>query len=246
MVQPGHSCHCGGMCGRYATYGPASMSREARDVLERLELDLSSEINQREDRFNIAPTQRALVVTGHDGEAGVGFYRWGLVPSWAKDVAIGTKMINARREGIADKPAFRAAVKKRRCLVPASGYFEWQGEKGAKQPFFIRPPDGHLLMFAGLWETWRGADGAEPLHTYTIITGEPGKVGGDIHDRQPVILAPDAWEDWLFAPADVALPLLEAANEPELVYYPVPKAVGSPKNDGPELVEPIVDLLRGS
>lgn len=227
------------MCGRYATYGPASLSREARDVLERLELDLSSEINQRDDHFNIAPTQRALVVTGgEEGDAHVGLHRWGLVPSWAKDTSIGTRLINARREGLAEKPAFRSAVKKRRCLVPASGYFEWQGEKGSKQPFFIRPPDGSLLLFAGLWEVWRGEDG-EPLRSYTIITGEPGKVGGDIHDRQPVILAPDAWEDWLFAPADVALPLLEAANEPELVYYPVPRAVGSPKNNAPELVEPL-------
>ncbi|QWT21442.1 SOS response-associated peptidase [Bacillus sp. NP157] len=227
------------MCGRYATYGPASLSREARDVLERLELDLASEINQREDRFNIAPTQRALVVTGGDGQAEVGLSRWGLVPSWAKDVSIGSRMINARREGLAEKPAFRAAVKKRRCLVPASGYFEWQGEKGSKQPYFIKPPGGELMLFAGLWEAWRGVDG-EPLRTYTIITGEPGKVGGDIHDRQPVILAPDAWEDWLFAPADVALPLLEAATEPELVYYPVPKAVGSPKNDTETLVQPLL------
>ncbi|WP_256452097.1 SOS response-associated peptidase [Luteibacter aegosomatissinici] len=227
------------MCGRYATYGPASMSREARDVLERLELDLSSEINQREDHFNIAPTQRALVVTGHEeGHAETGLLRWGLIPSWAKDPSIGARMINARREGLAEKPAFRAAVRKRRCLVPASGYFEWQGEKGSKQPYFIRPPDGSLLLFAGLWEIWRGADG-EPMRTYTIITGEPGKVGGDIHDRQPVILAPDAWEDWLFAPADVAMTLLEAANEPDLVYYPVTKAVGSPKNDTPDLVEPL-------
>lgn len=229
----------GRMCGRYATYGPASMSREARDVLERLELDLSSEINQREDHFNIAPTQRALVVTGPaEGHAEAGLFRWGLIPSWAKDPSIGARMINARREGLAEKPAFRAAVKKRRCLVPASGYFEWQGEKGSKQPYFIRPPDGSLLLFAGLWEVWRDAEG-EPVRTYTIITGEPGKVGGDIHDRQPVILAPDAWEDWLFAPADVALPLLEAAREPDLVYYPVTKAVGSPRNNTPELVQPL-------
>jgi putative SOS response-associated peptidase YedK len=227
------------MCGRYATYGPVSLSREGRDVLERLELDLSSEINQRDDHFNIAPTQRALVVTVEDEEAHVGLSRWGLIPSWAKDAGIGAKMINARREGLAEKPAFRAAVRRRRCLVPASGYFEWQGEKGHKQPYFIRPPDGSLMLLAGLWETWRDP-GDELLRTFTIITGEPGKVGGDIHDRQPVILAPSAWEDWLFAPPARALALLDAANEPDLVYYPVTKAVGSPKNDGPELVEPIV------
>jgi len=226
------------MCGRYATYGPVSVSREAREVLERLELDLISEINQRDDHFNIAPTQRALVVTHEDAALHVGVCRWGLIPSWAKDTGIGAKLVNARREGIAAKPAFRAAMRRRRCLVPASGYYEWQGEKGHKQPYFVRPPDGSLMLFAGLWETWRDAED-KLLRTYTIITGEPGKVGGDIHDRQPVILAPDAWEDWLFADVDKAVGVLDAANEPDLVYYPVTKAVGSPKNDGPELVEPI-------
>jgi putative SOS response-associated peptidase YedK len=226
------------MCGRYATYGPVSMSRDAREVLERLELDLTSEINQRDDHFNIAPTQRALVVTAEDAALHVGAYRWGLIPSWAKDMSFGAKLINARREGIATKPAFRAALRRRRCLVPASGYYEWQGDKGSKQPFFIRPPDGSLMLFAGLWETWRDADN-NPLRTYTIITGEPGKVGGDIHDRQPVILAPDAWEEWLFGEPGKAVELLEAANEPDLVYYPVTKSVSSPKNNGPELVEPI-------
>jgi putative SOS response-associated peptidase YedK len=226
------------MCGRYATYGPVSMSRDAREVLERLELDLTSEINQRDDHFNIAPTQRALVVTAEDAAVHVGVYRWGLIPSWAKDMSFGAKLINARREGIAAKPAFRAAIRRRRCLVPASGYYEWQGEKGTKQPYFIRPPDGSLMLFAGLWETWRDEEN-NPLRSFTIITGEPGKVGGDIHDRQPVILAPDAWEDWLFATPEKAVALLEAANEPELVYYPVTKSVSSPKNNGPELVEPI-------
>ena|ERR1700754_2614861 len=226
------------MCGRYATYGPVSMSREAREVLERLELDLTSEINQREDHFNIAPSQRALVVTAEDAALHIGLHRWGLIPSWAKDSSIGSKLINARREGIAAKPVFRAAIRRRRCLVPASGYYEWQGEKGHKQPFFIRPPDGSLMLFAGLWETWRDAEN-NPLRTFTIITSEPGKVGGDVHDRQPVILAPDTWEDWLFAEPGKAVALLEAANEPDLVTFPVSKSVSSPKNDGPELVEPI-------
>jgi putative SOS response-associated peptidase YedK len=178
------------------------------------------------------------VVTREDAALHVGAYRWGLIPSWAKDAGIGAKLINARREGIAAKPAFRAAMRRRRCLVPASGYYEWQGEKGHKQPYFVRPPDGSLMVFAGLWETWRDADD-KPLRTYTIITGEPGKVGGDIHDRQPVILAPASWEDWLFADVDKAVAMLDAANEPDLLYYPVTKAVSSPKNNGPELVEPI-------
>lgn len=226
------------MCGRYATFGPASLSRQGRDVLERLEVDLTSEINQREDRFNIAPTQRALIVTAGDARADVGLARWGLVPSWARDTSIGAKTINARREGLAEKPAFRAAVKRRRCLVPASGYYEWTGGKSNRQPYFIRPADGGLLLLAGLWEVWRGPDDA-PLRTFTIVTGEPGKVTGDIHDRQPVMLGPEAWEHWLLAPPELALEVLALAAEPDLVFHPVSRAVGSPKNDGPELVEPV-------
>ncbi|WP_036112924.1 MULTISPECIES: SOS response-associated peptidase [Luteibacter] len=227
------------MCGRYATFGPASLSRQGRDVLERLELDLTSEINQRDDRFNIAPTQRALIVTVGDRRADIGLARWGLIPSWARDASIGAKTINARREGLAEKPAFRAAVRRRRCLVPASGYYEWTGEKGSKQPYFIQAADGGLLLFAGLWEVWRGPDD-EPVRSFTIVTGEPGKVTGDVHDRQPVMLAPEAWEDWLFAPVEPALEALASAAGPDLVFHPVGKRVGSPKNDGPELVEPIV------
>ncbi|MDR6642753.1 putative SOS response-associated peptidase YedK [Luteibacter sp. 1214] len=229
------------MCGRYATFGPVSLSREAKDVLDQLEIDIVSEINQRDDQFNIAPTQKALVVSrgekGYEAKA----FRWGLVPSWAKDLAIGSKMINARADSIvpAPKPSFRNAFKKRRCLVPASGYFEWKGEKGNKQPYFIHDPAGDLLMFAGLWEGWRASQDDPWTHTFTIITGEPGKVSGDIHDRQPVILPPDLWQVWVEGSPDEASATLVAVPEAELVYYPVTKAVGKPTNHGAELVEPI-------
>jgi putative SOS response-associated peptidase YedK len=136
-------------------------------------------------------------------------------------------------------PSFRTAFKKRRCLVPASGYFEWRVEEGGKQPYFIRDPDGHLLMFAGLWEAWRPAEGEEWVKTFTIVTGEPGKVSGDIHDRQPVILPPDLWAVWCDGMPDEASATLVAAPEAELVYYPVTKAVGSPTNKGSELVAPL-------
>ncbi|SEO76111.1 Putative SOS response-associated peptidase YedK [Luteibacter sp. UNC138MFCol5.1] len=227
------------MCGRYATFGPVSLSREAREVLDQLELDIMSEIHLREDQFNIAPTQKALVVAhgrhGYEAKA----FRWGLVPSWAKDLKLGAKTINARAETVATKPSFRNAFKKRRCLVPASGYFEWKGESPNKQPYFIHDPAGHLLMFAGLWEGWRASDAEDWSHTFTIITGEPGKVSGDIHDRQPVILPPDLWEVWMDGSPEDASATLAAAPEADLVYYPVPKAVGSPKNKGPELVRPV-------
>jgi putative SOS response-associated peptidase YedK len=227
------------MCGRYATFGPVSLSREAKTVLDQLELDIVSEINQRDDQFNIAPTQKALVMASGDHGYEIKPVRWGLIPIWAKDEKIGAKTINARTETVATKPAFRAAFKKRRCLVPASGYFEWRVEEGGKQPYFIHDPVGHLLMFAGLWEVWRPGEGEDWVKTFTIVTGEPGKVSGDIHDRQPVILPPDLWAVWCDGMPDEASATLVAAPEAELVYYPVTKAVGSPKNKGPELVQPI-------
>jgi putative SOS response-associated peptidase YedK len=134
---------------------------------------------------------------------------------------------------------FREAFKRRRCLVPASGYFEWKPEGAAKQPYFIHDPDGALMMFAGLREAWREAKEAEPLHTYTIIVGPPGVVSGDIHDRAPVILPDDVWDIWLSGDVATAVAVLGRAREPALAYHAVSKAVGSPKNDAPGLVEPI-------
>lgn len=227
------------MCGRYATFGPVSLSREARDVLAELELDLVSEINQRDDQFNIAPTQRAPAVLRDDDGFRFEMLRWGLIPSWAKDTKIGAKTINARAETVETKPAFRAAFKRRRCLVPASGYYEWTGTPGSKQPYFIHDPAGELMMFAGLWESWRAADNDAPLRTFTVITGEPGKVSGDIHDRQPVILPPDLWEVWMSGTADEAHATLQVVPQASLVYHPVAKAVSSPRNNSPELIEPV-------
>lgn len=226
------------MCGRYATFGPASLSREAREVLEEMEVDIIGQINQREPRYNIAPTSRGLIV-GH-GASGyeVKLFRWGLVPSWAKDEKGGAKLCNARSETVAKLPSFRAAFRKRRCLVPASGYFEWRIEDGAKQPYFIHDPEGHLMMFAGLWEGWRPTPEADWLHTYTIVTGEPGRVSSNVHDRQPVILPPDLWDVWMTGSADEGSAVLAAVPEATLTYHAVTKAVNSARNDGPELVAP--------
>jgi putative SOS response-associated peptidase YedK len=122
--------------------------------------------------------------------------------------------------------------------VPASGYFEWKPEGSAKQPYFIHDGDGELLMFAGLWESWRETKESDSLYTYTIVTGPPGLVSGDIHDRAPVILNESAWELWLTGEPTEAADVLKSAQEPRLTYYPVAKAVGSPKKDMPNLVEP--------
>ena len=226
------------MCGRYSLFGPVSLSRAAKAALVQLDLDLDSALNQREPQYNIAPTQKAPILAHADGYS-IKAVRWGLIPSWAKDDKIGSKLINARVETVREKPSFRTAFKKRRCLVPASGYFEWKGEAGHKQPYFIHEPEGDLLMFAGLWEGWKPDADAEWLHTFTIITGEPGKVSGDIHDRQPVILPPGSWQEWLTDEPDVAANVLERVPEAELTYHPVSKAVGSPKNKGPEMVQPV-------
>ena len=227
------------MCGRYAMFGPVSTSRAAKAALEQMDVDLESALDQREPQYNVAPTQKAPILAHTDEGYTIKGTRWGLIPSWARDEKIGSKLINARAETVAEKPSFRAAFKKRRCLVPASGYFEWKGAAGHKQPYFIQDPIGDLLLFAGLWERWKPGDDAEWLHTFTIITGEPGKVSGDIHDRQPVILPPTSWQEWLTDEADVAADVLHHAPDVELTCHPVTKAVGSPKNNGPEMVRPV-------
>jgi putative SOS response-associated peptidase YedK len=227
------------MCGRYSLFGPVKLSRRAIAELHDLGLDLEAALNERPAHYNIAPTQLAPVVALADDKAQVKELRWGLIPSWAKDPKIGARAINARAETVAEKPMFRAAFKKRRCLVPASGYFEWRMEGGSKQPYFIRDPGGQLMMFAGLWEAWRASEADEWSRTYTIVTGEPGRVSGDIHDRQPVILPPDLLDAWLTVSPEDALALLKVLPEAELTYHPVSKAVGSPRNKGEELVAPI-------
>lgn len=184
-------------------------------------------------RFNIAPTQEAPVVrVGREGEREIAMLRWGLVPAWAKDLKAGTRMINARGESVAEKPAFRAAVQKRRCVVPATGFFEWQGEPGRKQPFAITLPGAPLLALAGLWESWRGAEGA-PVETFTIVTTDANTQVARIHDRMPVILPMESVETWLTGPTEAALMLLRPWSG-ETVLRPVGKYVSNVNHEGPE------------
>lgn len=192
-------------------------------------------------RFNIAPTQPVAVVP-NDGRNEVEFFRWGLVPSWAKDPSIGSRLINARREGIAEKPAFRAAFKRRRCLIPASGFYEWKKNPDGKSktPMYIRMKDSRPFAFAGLWEVWRSPDGSE-LSTCTIITGPPNRLVQTIHDRMAVILRPgdyQAWIDPVERPADSLTALLEPFPAELMEAFPVSRAVNSPGNDGAALIEP--------
>lgn len=195
-------------------------------------------------RFNIAPTQPIVAITAASQGNGntATFFQWGLVPSWAKDVAIGSKMINARSETVAEKPAFRAAFRRRRCLIPASGFYEWQKRPGAaKLPFWISAADGGLLTFAGLWENWISADGSE-LQTCTIITTTANDSLAPIHARMPVILAREDFGAWLDANDETdtaaALALLRPAPAKITTAWPVSTRVNNVRNDDASLVEP--------
>src|SRR5262245_49702137 len=185
-------------------------------------------------RFNIAPTQDAPVIrVRKDGTREAAMLRWGLVPFWAKDLKIGTKMINARSEGLEDKPAFREAFEKRRCVIPATGFFEWKGEARRKQPFAVTLPGDKLFGFAGLWERWRPAQGSDPVDTFTIVTTDANEAVARIHDRMPVILPMDAIDTWLTGPPDAARALLRPwAGETAL--RAVGAHVSNVNNEGPE------------
>ena len=184
-------------------------------------------------RFNIAPTQEAPVIrVGKEGAREVALLRWGLVPFWAKDLAVGTRMINARAEGVEAKPAFRAAIRARRCLVPATGFFEWKGIAGRKQPFAITLPDRPLFAFAGLWETWKPSAG-EPVETFTIVTTDANDAVAEIHDRMPVILPREAEDAWLAGESVDACKLLTPYSG-AMNLRAVSRVVSNSKVDVPE------------
>jgi putative SOS response-associated peptidase YedK len=184
-------------------------------------------------RFNIAPTQQAPIVrVPREGEREMAMLRWGLVPAWSKDIGVGTKMINARGESVAEKPAFREAMARRRCLVPATGFFEWKSVPGRKQPFAITVPDRPLFAFAGLWETWRPR-GGDAVETFTIVTTDANEAVAQVHDRMPVILPKEAEDAWLRADVAEAGALLKPYEGP-VALRAVSRVVSSVKNEGPE------------
>ncbi|MGC9468121.1 MAG: SOS response-associated peptidase [Anaerolineae bacterium] len=191
-------------------------------------------------RYNIAPSQDVAVVP-NDGRSEVQFFRWGLVPHWADDPAIGNRMINARGETVAEKPSFRAAYRRRRCLILADGFYEWRREpgSGAKTPFYVRMASGAPFAFAGLWEVWRPDD--QPLHSCTIITTRPNAVVAPIHNRMPVIIPRAAYDRWLDPeekrPRELDNLLAPYPSE-EMVAYPVSRFVNNPTNDSRICVEP--------
>ncbi len=220
------------MCGRY------TLTLSGQALAEAFELD---DVPAATPRYNVAPTQSMPVIRG--GEAGrrtCALHRWGLVPFWADDPAIGNRLINARSESVAGKPAFRAAFRHRRCLVPADGFYEWRREGGGKQPYLIRFGDGRLFAFAGLWEHWSPSDG-QVLDSFTILTTSPNDVVRPVHDRMPVILPPQHYDRWLgFTEASASeLQALLCPHPSEgMELHPVSRRVNSPANDDPQVVEP--------
>lgn len=215
------------MCGRYALYGPRAFSRAGREYFGGLEAFPPS--------YNVAPTDTMPIAYLADGAPRLGPARWGLVPYWARDLRAGAKAINARAESCTSSPYFRDAYReKRRCLVPASGFFEWKKSAAGKQPYYITSADGSLLAFAGLWERWRAPDGAR-LVTYTVITGEANEVVAPLHGRMPVILAPEDYAQWLSG--DHPRELLRACPGEMLVAYPVGSRVNKPQENDADLVQ---------
>ena len=196
-------------------------------------------------RFNIAPSQPVAVIP-NTGDNTLSMYRWGLIPSWSKDASIGERMINARSETLAEKPSFRNAYRRRRCLILADGFFEWKQSPSmkTKQPIYIKLKGAHPFAFAGLWELWSAPDGSE-VYSCTIITTQPNSLLEPIHNRMPVILSPKSYNQWL-TPNDM-LPtqlneLLVSYPADEMIAYPVSKLVNSPQNDSPVLINPIGEI----
>ena len=221
------------MCGRYTITSAPEAIRALFRYQERPNFPA---------RFNIAPTQPIPIVRLVDGKRQFALMRWGLLPSWVKDPKAFSLLINARGESVSEKPAFRAAMKYRRCLIPADGFYEWKAMGGRKQPFYVRAKSGEPVAFAGLWETWTGPNGEE-LDTAAIVTTRANRTLSPIHDRMPVVIPPDAFDLWLDCAkvdATTAEALIAPAQEDLFEAHPVSTDVNRVANDNPKLVEPFV------
>lgn len=219
------------MCGRYAFFSPAEA------VKRTFALDLMPALSP---RYNIAPTQSvpALRVT-EEGTRTLVMLHWGLVPRWAKDRAVGNRMINARSETVAEKPAYRDAFRRRRCLVLADGWYEWQAAPGGKLPWFVRLRDRRPIAFAGLWERWKDPAG-ELLESCTIVTTDASESIRKIRDRMPVVLPEHSWDRWMdpaYTDTKALSKTLGSYDSKELQAWTVSRLVNAPKNEGPKLIE---------
>jgi len=221
------------VCGRFAFYSPSEAAAALFGVSGSIPV---------EPRYNIAPTQTiAAVRNGEDNERELVMLRWGLVPSWAKDPSIGNRMINARAETVAERPSFRAAYRRRRCIVLANGFYEWRREGDIKTPYFISLASGKPFALGGLWESWHNRESDDTIQTTALITTAANDFMRPLHHRMPMILETDAANDWLGG--DNAM--LETATEknPPLRAWPVDRRVNNARNQGEELIEPDGDAL---
>jgi putative SOS response-associated peptidase YedK len=197
--------------------------------------------------YNVAPTQEVPVILRHENERLIKNRYWGLVPFWAKDTSIGSRMINARAETVTLKSAFRTAIKQRRCLIPANGFFEWSGKTGNKQPYYFCLPSDEPLAFAGLWEVWDDRNTAVESNAYkscTIITMEASDSVRDVHDRMPLVLKPESYDEWLDPENKETGKIEEVLKNgcvKELKRYPVSKMVNHVGNNSKECIEPLKD-----
>ena len=220
------------MCGRFTLTLSSELFAEVIGQIEAARI---------QPRYNIAPTQQVAVVREDaGGRRHLDFLRWGLIPPWAKDVAVGNHMINARSETVHEKPAFSHAFRFRRCLILASGFFEWRKDGGRKQPLYVHMKDGGLMVFAGLWESWKSPQG-EIVESCTILTTSSNSLIRPLHDRMPVILGTSDGDIWLSheTTREQLVPLFQPYPSELLDMYPVGPGVNSPRNDSPELIEPI-------
>ena len=219
------------MCGRYTLRTPVETLAE--------EFGITGPLPEIPTSYNIAPTQEVAAVLEEDEQRKLEMLRWGLIPSWADDPAIGNRMINARSETAAEKPSFRRAFKERRCLILADGFYEWQKTNGGKQPYYIRMEDGSPFAFAGLWESWDKH--GEEIRSCTILTTDANALVRKIHHRMPVILPPEEHGLWLdpdMRESESLLDLLWPYPDDVMEAYPVSRRVNKPSNDGPGCVEP--------
>lgn len=222
------------MCGRFAFYSPSEAAAALFGVSASVEV---------QPRYNIAPTQFiAAIRDGENRERELVMLRWGLVPFWARDLSIGNKMINARAETVAEKPAYRAAYRHRRCIVLADGFYEWCKQGDAKIPHFISLASGEPFALAGLWENWTDKESGESLQTTTLITTAANDFMTPLHHRMPVILASNTAGEWLAGSTDLLDDV--AAITPALQAWPVDRRVNNARNEGEELVSAVGDILR--
>ncbi len=221
------------MCGRFAFYSPAEATAALFGV---------SDVPELKPRFNIAPTQSIAAVRLDSEESReLALLRWGLVPFWAKDPSIGNRMINARAETVAEKPSFRAAYRKRRCLILADGFYEWHKEADGKTPYFISLAAGEPFAFAGLWEDWHAKDSDDSLQSTAIITTAANDFMSQLHHRMPVVLQQNSADRWLAGDDEV---LAEAGeSSPAFRAWPVDRRVNNARNEGEELVEAAGETL---